>query len=391
MLRLDRAATPRTITLRLDRVVEGAAGSMIVDGVAARVGVLEYTDYDTGGERAEYVSPEVLFAPESVASLIAAPVTLGHPSQGVTPETWRRHAVGHVVKVKEDYDQGLLRVSVAIADATAQQAIRDGVRELSCGYSAGFDPQPGVTESGARFDGVQTSRTYNHLAIVDRARAGRAARLYLDGVTTMKITIKDKTYDAPAWVVDALGVAAKAERSDEIATGEVMINGTQMILPQAMIDQIMAMLGALTPEAPEVVEAPDAMPEGESDPEAAKPPESVVPPSEEKADARAKQVQRERVIADALRAGVLPVDYDVARHSTERIMSDVIALIDPTAASNKTTVDAAARGDAMSLGLIEGTFRAALRFRKDGVVTRRVDQPAAHLTVTHSIGEQLAQ
>lgn len=385
--------TARSVAIRFDRTTQGPAGSLIIDGIAARVGVLEYGGGDPGGERSEYVSPEVLFAADSMASLMAAPVTIGHPPAGVTPETWSQHAVGHVSEVKADEEAGVLRVRVVVSDASAIRSIVDGdIRELSCGYSADYEERPGVTESGQRFDGVQLGRQYNHLAVVDTARAGRIARLYVDGSAAMKIKTKDgKEHKIPAWMEPAIKAAA-SERFDEMETGEVSIDGTQLILPRSMIDQLLAMLGAgaaAKPEEVEVAEVDEApAPEGATDPAAAAP---VAPPTEEdRADERAKQRHRERVIADALRAGVLPANYSPERKSTSQIMRDVIAAIDPLAPDMADLAKRADSGDAYSLGSLSAHFSSALKFRSDGVTLRDVQRSDAGTLVTHSISDQIA-
>ena len=52
------------------------------------------------------------------------------------------------------------------------------MRELSCGYNLRLDETPGVWE-GQPYDAIQRDIEINHLALVDKARAGEQARLNL--------------------------------------------------------------------------------------------------------------------------------------------------------------------------------------------------------------------
>jgi len=60
-----------------------------------RTGVLRYRD-GTGREWCEYRPPEEVFAADSLATLRAAPVTDGHPSEMVRADSWTALARGHV-------------------------------------------------------------------------------------------------------------------------------------------------------------------------------------------------------------------------------------------------------------------------------------------------------
>jgi uncharacterized protein len=65
-----------------------------------------------------------------------------------------------------------LRVTLAVWDQRAIDAIESGVRrELSCSYRDFCDLTPG-TFRGERFDAVMRALAANHLSLVDRGRAG---------------------------------------------------------------------------------------------------------------------------------------------------------------------------------------------------------------------------
>ncbi len=154
----------------------------------ARVGWLTYRNLD-GTTREEYVSAEVL--KESANSFKMKPATLGHPPGGiVTPENAKQYQVGmtgHGVY----FDNDFLWLTGSLTDAEAINAVTSGkAREISCGYNA---------KVSARGDGKfdQTLRAGNHIAVVERGRAGADVAFRIDS--------KDET-----WISD-LGEMTTAE------------------------------------------------------------------------------------------------------------------------------------------------------------------------------------
>ena len=151
-----------------------------------RAGVFEYRN-DDGSIRRELRRPEDVFHADSMASLSQIPVTLLHPAEFVTDETFGELAVGSTGdSVKQDGNFALTPIKVARKDG--KDALAAGIRELSCGYEfAGLDFTPG-TWNGERYDAIQRGPyTYNHVALVPAGRAGDRVR-YMDG----------KHQDAPA-------------------------------------------------------------------------------------------------------------------------------------------------------------------------------------------------
>jgi hypothetical protein len=145
--------------------IDEVTGWLTMEGTAALVGVMQYDD------TSEYVPPETL---ADVESLLSAPLTVQHPPQNLDLETTRQYQVGTVLSAR--LDDGKLRVRIRVTDSEAVAAIQSGTRELSPGYLAELDRTPGLW-SGKKYDAIQTKRRYNHLALVDRARGGRQARL----------------------------------------------------------------------------------------------------------------------------------------------------------------------------------------------------------------------
>ena len=182
----------------------------------ARVGVMTYIRAD-GTTFREYVPAETLFNQDSMDSMKLKPITNKHPDEVLLDAcSVKRRKVGSVGEtIKRDGDH--LVVSLVITDDDAVGAVQDGRQELSPGYRSRVLMQAGEY-NGEKYDGIQISRKYNHLAICDAARDGKTLRLNLDSVEldkvdgfevktvkkekTMKITIRGVDYDAPAEVVN---------------------------------------------------------------------------------------------------------------------------------------------------------------------------------------------
>jgi hypothetical protein len=129
-----------------------------------RVGVFKYRLHD-GTERLEYRPPEEVLEPKSVASLRGAAVTDLHPPDFVEPENWALFAKGHVADdVAADGSSVIGSLLVQESGMLGKVKQGDAV-EASCGYTALWDPTPGVTPAGERYDGVQRKIVYNHVGL----------------------------------------------------------------------------------------------------------------------------------------------------------------------------------------------------------------------------------
>lgn len=150
---------------------------MIVPGVAATTGVLEYEEPD-GSIRRELVTADAL---EDPSSLIGKPVTLEHPPEGeVNPRNFKEHVVGEVVDARFDAQSGQLRVKLRVKDAEAIRAVRSGTKELSPGYTATIVDESGTHPEHGEYDLKQTDRQNNHLAITEAGRDGPESSIRLD-------------------------------------------------------------------------------------------------------------------------------------------------------------------------------------------------------------------
>ncbi len=164
----------------LDAARPTPSGGMAIEGRLTRTGILTYRNPD-GSTRRELRHPDEVFHADSLASLAAAPLTVGHPGR-VTPATWKSLSVGHVGEPRRDGVYVASKVYIQDGQAVASVAKGD-LRELSCGYDCAYDPTPGVY-NGEHYDGVQRNIRYNHVGIGPKGwgRAGSEVALRMDAI-----------------------------------------------------------------------------------------------------------------------------------------------------------------------------------------------------------------
>jgi hypothetical protein len=155
-------------------------GFLRVPAYLTRAGVFAYRRAD-GSTVRELRPPEEVFAPASLATLAAAPVTDLHPSEPVTPKNVRALAIGHVSE-RVTQDGSMVSASLTVQDEAAIAKVEKRERcEISMGYRCRIDATPGQHE-GEPYDCVQRDIVYNHAALGPRnwGRAGRDVALRLD-------------------------------------------------------------------------------------------------------------------------------------------------------------------------------------------------------------------
>lgn len=190
---------PRFDVGRLGRVERTPTGGVRIPASLARTGVLLYQNPD-GSTRREYRPADEVFHADALRSFEDAAVTIGHPREGrVTPQTFRAASVGHV-RAGARRDGDLVAGEIAIQDAPTIARVDAGeLVELSAGYDVAYDPTPGVTPKGERYDGVQRRIRANHVALLPPGggRSGREVALRLDANAAMEIEVPP-TQPAPA-------------------------------------------------------------------------------------------------------------------------------------------------------------------------------------------------
>jgi len=130
------------------------------DGLPVQIGPEGYVKVER--------EPEEVFEPQAIASFEGVPVVNEHPQDGVTGNTWRLLAVGHVQNVRrgEGVQDHLLLADLFVNDPHMILMINQGgKRQVSAGYDADYqEMEPGHAR--------QTNIRANHVAIVSSARCG---------------------------------------------------------------------------------------------------------------------------------------------------------------------------------------------------------------------------
>jgi len=158
-------------------------GFLCVPGRVSRTGIQQYLarELELGGDPNRIVNvyrpPEEVFHDESLASFDGSDITIEHPDELVNPKNYSETSVG-VVRGAATRDGDFTIANLIIKSQDAIDAINRGKCELSAGYTAVYDNTPGTTPEGEQYEFIQRSIKINHVALVDRARAGNNARIF---------------------------------------------------------------------------------------------------------------------------------------------------------------------------------------------------------------------
>ena len=159
--------------------------------------------------------PDEVFRDESIKSFEGKPVTVEHPNEFVNPQNWKHVAVGttHNVHQGEGGDKDFLMADLLITDKNAIDHVNRDMPQISCGYDSEYE-QTGVGR------GIQRNIVGNHVALVDRGRAGPRCAIrdsVFKPIQTEVITM------AKASIVDRLmSVLGAVKNKDQAALDRVL-------------------------------------------------------------------------------------------------------------------------------------------------------------------------
>jgi hypothetical protein len=182
----------------------------------------------------------------------------------LSPETWRGKTVGTVLNPRrgEGPEDQFLLADLLIKDADAIQAVRDGKREVSCGYDSDREQiRPGL--------GRTIKVIGNHVALVERGRCGPACAIS-DGDPEMPVKAKRTVWDRLRTAFAAKDEAAFEEelakaRDEEPSGGEVspvtvhVHNGAPAAVDPAKTDDDEPAAAAATTAADPLAEIKDIL------------------------------------------------------------------------------------------------------------------------------------
>lgn len=225
----------------IEKPTKDQNGYLHADAFLTRAGVFIYHKPD-GTTTRELRHPDDVFKGDSLATVENRPVTDGHPYVGkLDAKNTKGFSVGNVVE-KPVVDNDHVRAKIMVNDQGVIDKVmreKNPVREISCGYMCDTIKETG-TFNGEPYDHRQKNIVYNHVAIVDKGRAGPSARLVLDAVDgavegieielkkdnqqshkekmTMKVKIKRDQVSTLTFKQDAFEVEV-----DEAAEGAVLM------------------------------------------------------------------------------------------------------------------------------------------------------------------------
>ncbi|MCP3764083.1 DUF2213 domain-containing protein [Domibacillus sp. A3M-37] len=156
---------------RYDKMlITDSYGFLTVTAPITRPGVFPYQRQD-GTIQYEAKLPDDVFSDLAIYSARAKPVTDGHPSEEVTVDNISRYSKG-MTHTDSRVEGGMLVVSMTITDAALMDRIFSGEQsEISIGFMSDIVEQRG-TYQGDEYGYVQRNIDINHIAILDRGRAG---------------------------------------------------------------------------------------------------------------------------------------------------------------------------------------------------------------------------
>lgn len=201
--------------------IETGEGFLICRNVPiARTGDQSYLGNEIGLSGADSVRlvtvrrmPEEVFSEAALASFEGKPITNNHPPHLIGPDDVTMYGMGHAELVRRGLDEWS---DYVVADLHIQareliEAIRNGKREISCGYECEYVQNEDGTYSQKNIRG-------NHIAVVDRGRAGKRAAI-LDSDTTKNELAKRperKKMKKHGWLFNIFGQAVKDKSPEEI-------------------------------------------------------------------------------------------------------------------------------------------------------------------------------
>lgn len=201
--------------------LETGEGFLICRNVPiARTGSQEYLGSEiglTGAEETQqitvYRSPEDVFSEPALASFEGKPVTNDHPPELIGPDDVTVYEKGHAQNIRRGSGEWVdyVLADLHIHDRELIDAVQKGKREISCGYTCEYVENADGTYSQKNIRG-------NHIAVVDRGRAGKRAAI-LDSDTMNKEQAKRperKAMKKNGLFFKLFGQAAKDKSPEEI-------------------------------------------------------------------------------------------------------------------------------------------------------------------------------
>jgi len=170
--------------------VDAETGFIHASARLTRTGVFIYGD-SSGNTWGELRTDDEVFSAAAIESFNGVVITNDHPDEFIDKNNVSQHNAGHALSNgRRDGDHLVNEIVITDADAIAD--IHGGKKQLSCGYTV-----VSVADSGT-LDGVSYTRRHtaivgNHIAIVDRGRAGPSCSIPVSDTMLDTRNSKDST------------------------------------------------------------------------------------------------------------------------------------------------------------------------------------------------------
>lgn len=180
----------------------------------ARIGDQQYLASEIGLDGDAIITvhrPEAeVFSDATIASFEGKPVTDDHPSELLDASNAMAHGKGHVQNVRRGSGEwaDYLLADLHVQDEGLIEEIRNGKREVSCGYTVEYEDNGDGTFT-------QTHIRGNHVAVVDEGRAGHKAAIMDSNTNTQAKKPERETMKKNVWAT-LFGHAAEGKTADEI-------------------------------------------------------------------------------------------------------------------------------------------------------------------------------
>lgn len=179
----------------------------------ARVGVFPYRTVNDDVVM-EAKLPTELLSDSTVESAKSKPITDDHPTQLVTADNSRELMKGFTAE-NAHVDGDMVKVDMTITDADLIKKVGDGKEELSIGFTTEVVPAQGEY-NGVHYDSVQKNIQINHVAVVDKGRAGHSVRITGDSAE-MVLKEKGESMETTKVILDGANITVAAGDADQVA------------------------------------------------------------------------------------------------------------------------------------------------------------------------------
>ena len=199
--------------------IETGEGFLICRNVPiSRTGDQEYLGWESGIPGAGggqivtvHRPPEEVFSTAALASFEGKPVTNDHPPVLIGPDDVKTYEMGHAQNVRRgegEWEEYTL-ADLHIHDRELIDAVQSGKREISCGYECEYVPNG---------DGTYTQRNIrgNHVAVVERGRAGKRAAILDSDKKKAKEPERKENMNKKGLFFKLFGQAVKDKSPEEI-------------------------------------------------------------------------------------------------------------------------------------------------------------------------------